>query len=183
MREFGIRRAVPADANSVAVLAAETFPLACPPSLPRVDIAAFIAEKLSPEAFERYLADPNYRLWVALVAADGQHAEELAGYAMAIHAEPSDPATARAVAKRPTVELSKIYLRTPFHGSGAAALLMQAVIAEAKEAGAGSVWLGVNQHNDRANRFYATQGFALVGERHFQVGNQSEADFVRELQV
>jgi ribosomal protein S18 acetylase RimI-like enzyme len=43
------------------------------------------------------------------------------------------------------------------------------------------VWLGVNQQNVRANRFYEKQGFVLRGTRFFQVGDSTEADYVREL--
>jgi ribosomal protein S18 acetylase RimI-like enzyme len=180
VRECGIRRAVPADASSLAALAAETFPLACPPTLSESDIQAFIELKLSVDAFQRYLADPDYRLWVAVPAPEPGADQEPAGYAMAIHGEPDDPETALAVVHRPTVELSKIYLRNRYHGSGTAARLMQAAIDDAREAGAASVWLGVNKLNDRANRFYAAQGFVVVGERRFRVGDQVEVDFVRE---
>jgi ribosomal protein S18 acetylase RimI-like enzyme len=58
---------------------------------------------------------------------------------------------------------------------------MEAAIAEAAATGAGSVWLGVNQQNMRANRFYEKQGFVLRGTRFFQVGDSTEADYVREL--
>jgi ribosomal protein S18 acetylase RimI-like enzyme len=42
------------------------------------------------------------------------------------------------------------------------------------------VWLGVNQLNARANRFYEKNGFAIVGEKKFLVGGKAEDDFVRE---
>ena len=48
-------------------------------------------------------------------------------------------------------------------------------------AGARSVWLGVNQRNERANRFYEKQGFAIVGTKRFLVGSRWFEDFVREL--
>jgi ribosomal protein S18 acetylase RimI-like enzyme len=57
---------------------------------------------------------------------------------------------------------------------------MGVAVDDARTGGAASVWLGVNQLNDRANRFYARHGFELVGERSFQVGDSLEADFVRE---
>jgi ribosomal protein S18 acetylase RimI-like enzyme len=81
----------------------------------------------------------------------------------------------------PTVELSKIYVRESHHGSGVATALMDAAISEAADSGAASVWLGVNQQNVRANRFYEKQGFVLRGTRFFQVGDSTEADYVREL--
>ena len=79
------------------------------------------------------------------------------------------------------MEISKIYLRQSAHGSGLAQKLLDVALAEAKAHGAQSVWLGVNQQNERANSFYERNGFVLVGERRFQVGDSLEEDFVREL--
>ena len=57
---------------------------------------------------------------------------------------------------------------------------MDATVGAAADTGAGSIWLGVNQYNARANRFYQKQGFALVGVRRFLVGRRWHDDFVRE---
>jgi ribosomal protein S18 acetylase RimI-like enzyme len=174
MSEVSIRRAEPADARLLAQLAAETFPLACPPSLSAEDIQAFIDLTLSQEAFGRYLCNPHYRIWLATAQSDA------VGYAMSVHREPQDPAIRVVLQGSPSVELSKMYVKSGYHGFGIATLLMAEVLADARFEGAQSVWLGVNHHNERANGFYDKEGFALVGERSFQVGRQIEADFVRE---
>jgi diamine N-acetyltransferase len=172
--EVGIRRATPADARTLAEVAAATFALACPPGTTEDNIALFIATSLSVERFEGYLQSPRHRLWLAF---EGEYA---IGYAMSVHGEPSDPDIRRSVVYRPGVELSKIYVRDTHHGSGVAADLMAHAIDEARESGAASVWLGVNQNNGRANRFYDKQGFELRGTRQFPVGDSLEADYVRE---
>ena len=87
---------------------------------------------------------------------------------------------AEAVKARPTVEISKIYVRVSAHGSGLAQELMSVAVESARDEGAQSVWLGVNQQNERANSFYERSGFLVVGERRFQVGESLEEDFVRE---
>jgi tRNA (guanine37-N1)-methyltransferase len=107
-------------------------------------------------------------------------ADELVGYVMTVSGEPGDPVIATAVRSRPTVEISKIYLRQSAHGSGIAQQLMDVAVEDAKAHGAQSVWLGVNQQNARANAFYERSGFLLVGERSFEVGENIECDFVRE---
>jgi len=174
MTKVSIRRATAQDASLLAKVAAETFRLACPPGTTEENILLFIDNKLSIGAFQVYLANPNYRLWLAVTDAG------CAGYAMAIHGEPEDPDIASAVAKRPTMELSKIYVRMEHHGHGVSQELMAAVLEESQTSGVSSVWLGVNQLNERANRFYQNQGFQLVGTRFFQVGGSQEADYVRE---
>ena len=52
-----IRVAGPADVPELADLAAATFGLACPPGMTQDRVDAFIADVLSPERFEAYLAD------------------------------------------------------------------------------------------------------------------------------
>ena len=61
-----------------------------------------------------------------------------------------------------------------------ATALMDASLAVARAAGAAGAWLGVNQHNARARRFYERSGFAVVGTKHFRVGDRVEDDFVLE---
>jgi tRNA (guanine37-N1)-methyltransferase len=56
---------------------------------------------------------------------------------------------------------------------------MQATIELARSRGAAAVWLGVNQQNAKANRFYEKHGFENVGTKHFRLGAKIEDDFVR----
>lgn len=167
-----IRRAGPGDADALAVLAAATFPLACPPWSTPEDHAAFIAAHLTAASFEGYLADPARDLLVA--EGDGV----LVGYTMLVAGEPYDADTAAVVPLRPTVELSKCYVLPGWHGGGVAGSLMTASIASARARGAAGVWLGVNGVNERAQAFYRRSGFEQVGERRFRVGDQVHHDLV-----
>jgi ribosomal protein S18 acetylase RimI-like enzyme len=161
----------------LARLAALTFPLACPPHTTDEAKAAHIARHLGEGSFARYLADPTRALFVA------ESDTGLLGYTMLVEGEPDDPDVAAAVTTRPAVELSKVYVHPDHHGAGIAAALVAATIEEAAARGAASVWLGVNQENARANRFYDKSGFALVGTKRFEVGDRYEDDFVRELRL
>ena len=164
-----------ATADQVAELAdvaARTFPLACPPSVGPDDVAAFIAENLSGERFTGYLADPDRTVLTAL--ADGR----ILGYAMMIRGLPDDPDVAAAVTVRPTVELSKMYVLPEVHGGGAATALMSAALQHAHSHAAASVWLGVNQRNQRAQRFYAKHGFTVTGTKRFRLGGHWDQDYV-----
>lgn len=171
---MSISRALPADAHRVSELAIATFPLACPPGTTQENIDQFCATKLSPKSFEAYLTDPRIQIWFA------SYEDELVGYVMSVSGEPDDPVIAEAISTRPTVEISKIYVRANAHGSGIAQQLMSVAVENARAEGAQSVWLGVNQQNERANTFYERNGFLVVGARRFQVGESLEEDFVRE---
>lgn len=173
----GIRPATADDAATLHAVAAETFPLACPPHTTAEAIADFIASHLSEAAFERYLADPERALFLAEVGVTA------AGYTMVVFGEPADADAAASVTTRPTAELIKCYVRAGHHGAGVAAALVAASVDAARARGAASVWLGVNQENERANRFYEKQGFALVGAKRFLVGERYEEDYVRELRL
>ena len=161
------------DVAALAELAAETFPLACPPTVPDDDVAAFIATHLGAEHFAGYLADAGRTV---LAARSG---DRILGYAMLISARPMLVGLAKpSVPGRPTVELSKMYVRADAHGSGVAASLMAAAIDTACDDGLASVWLGVNQRNARAQAFYHKSGFTVCGTRTFALGAHIEQDFV-----
>lgn len=165
--------AVEADLPELADVAARTFPLACPPAVTRENIAVFIDAHLSAARFGDYLADPEREVFVARTPD-----RRIVGYAMLIRGIPDDDDVQRAVTVRPAVEVSKIYVLPESHGGGAAAALMAAAIRRAEELGAQSVWLGVNQQNRRAQRFYTKHGFVVAGIRTFRLGNAVENDYV-----
>jgi ribosomal protein S18 acetylase RimI-like enzyme len=153
------------DVAELADVAARTFPLACPPATAPEDIAAFVDTNLSAERFAEYLADPRRAILTAV------RGGRIVGYAMLIRDDDD------------AVELSKIYVLPDHHGGAVSRALMDRALATAEEWGARRVWLGVNQANERAQRFYAKSGFTISGTRTFQVGARLENDYlmVREL--
>ncbi|WP_010205568.1 GNAT family N-acetyltransferase [Salinibacterium sp. PAMC 21357] len=169
-----VRSAMLTDVELLQELARQTFPLACPSTTTADAIAKFIAEHLSAESFRGYLNDDARQTLIAEV--DGQPA----GYALFCTDEPRDPDVAHALTVRPTIELSKCYVLAEFHGAGVARELIAGGISRAQTQGFAAMWLGVNQENVRANRFYEKMGFQLVGTKKFLVGERWEDDYVRE---
>ena len=169
-----IRPALLADAAALAAVAAATFPLACPPHTSDEAKADFIAKNLTETSFTGYLGDEERALFLAEL--DG----EPVGYTMLVFGEPHDADVAAAITLRPTVELSRVYVLPGHHGAGVSSALMEASLDEARSRGVVGVWLGVNEENARANRFYEKSGFARVGSKKFLVGERWEDDFVRE---
>jgi len=169
-----VRAAVRDDAALLHRLAAATFALACPPHTTIEAIEDFIGTVLSETSFAGYLSDPQRALFIAEDNGVG------AGYAMVVFGEPADADAAAAISIRPTAELSKIYVLEGHHGQGVADALIERSLDEARARGSQGAWLGVNQENERANRFYEKSGFAKVGTKRFLVGDRYEEDFVRE---
>jgi diamine N-acetyltransferase len=169
-----VQRASLADVDALAKVAKATFALACPPGTTEENIRSFIEQNLSAEALTDYLHSGRHRLWLA------KKDDDPVGYALSIHEDPAAHKIGDTVVVTPTVELSKIYVVENEHGAGVATLLLEEVVVEATLSSARSVWLGVNQFNARANRFYEKHGFELCGTRQFQVGERLEEDFVRQ---
>lgn len=124
-----------------------------------VNIAAFVKANLTAARFAEYLADPQRAIMTAT------RDDRIIGYAMLVRDDDA-------------AELSKMYVAPEHHGTGVATALMDLALTTAGEWGVGRMWLGVNQANERAQRFYAKSGFEVSGTRTFQVGAGRENDFV-----
>ena len=169
-----VRRAELTDAATLHDLALRTFGLACPPGTTQEAVDDFLATTLSAASFEHYLADADRELFIAF---DGESA---LGYTMLVFGEPTDPDVIKAISLHPTCELSKVYVLADQHGQGVSGALMDASLDAARARGCAGIWLGVNQFNPRANRFYEKHGFENVGTKRFLLGGIYEDDFVRE---
>lgn len=169
---LSVTEATESDVDDLADVAARTFPLACPPSATPDNVTAFIAAQLSRDRFADYLGDSRR---VVLSARDGNR---MVGYAMLIRGVTDDADVQAAVSLRPAVELSKMYVLPDAHGAGVSAALMAAALEQGRRLGAACVWLGVNQENLRAQRFYAKHGFEASGTKTFRLGVGLEHDYV-----
>lgn len=143
--------------------------------MPPESVQRFIDANLTADRFEEYVADPGRAVLIAEVGGIG------VGYAMLVHGEPYDADVRAVVRHRPTTELSKIYVLPSGHGGGIARDLLAAALEVARGVGAAGMWLGTNQRNERAQRFYLKSGFEQVGTKRFWVGDHYEDDYVFEL--
>lgn len=176
----------PEDASRLAALAARTFPDACPPEMAAAEYESFVAENLSTERFEEYLA-PDGPWLVVTIEADGRPV----GYTLSLipagggvaGAEEDAPVGAlEKVLDGPLVELSKFYVERAWHSSGAAYLLgcetLRRLSDATRDFPAPFVWLGTNKANRRAMKAYRKFGFRRVATRAFKVGGVMNDDVV-----
>ncbi|OZE40303.1 GNAT family N-acetyltransferase [Rhodococcus sp. 05-2254-6] len=173
-----VRVAARTDARRVAEVAASTFPLACPPGTRPEDIAQFVSNVLSAEHFENYIDDA-----ARTVLIDETGDADVVGYAMLVSGPPADPGIRATLSPEPTMEVSKLYVQPTQHGSGAAGRLMSSSLDHARHSGCATAWLGVNQQNVRAQKFYAKHGFEIVGIKTFVVGVQTHDDYVMQVRL
>ena len=81
------------------------------------------------------------------------------------------------IKKWKALELKRIYVLKEFHGMGIAQKLMDHYLQFATENKYEVVWLGVWEHNLRAQKFYEKYGFVNTGYTHdFPIGNTPQTD-------
>jgi diamine N-acetyltransferase len=82
------------------------------------------------------------------------------------------------VKKYKALELKRLYVLNTHHGKGIAQMLMDYYLNFAIENDFELVWLGVWEHNIRAQKFYEKYGFVNSGFTHdFPIGNTPQTDF------
>jgi len=79
------------------------------------------------------------------------------------------------------VQLQKIYLHPAFLGQGIGKALLEQSKDIAREAGAGKLWLAVEEQNENAIAFYHRTGWTTTGEFDFRIGSQTFHFFRMEL--
>lgn len=164
-----IRRATPSDANLLAELGATTFSETFAADNSAEDMAAYLAASFSPEKQAAELSDPLSTFLIAEINGS------TVGYAML---RPNEPA--KRVSNERPVELVRLYVSGQWHGRGIGAALMQACLDEARRQDYRTLWLGVWEHNNRAQAFYRKWKFHQVGEHIFQLGADPQNDILME---
>lgn len=162
-----IRRATVTDAGLLAELGARTFYDTFAVDNTPEDMNAYLSSSFSPALQAAELADTSTIFLIA------ESDETAVGYAkLQSNAAPS------CVAGATPIELCRLYVSRTVIGSGAGAALMQACVDEAKLRGYKTMWLGVWEHNRRAQKFYERWGFQIAGEQDFQLGSDAQTDWV-----
>jgi len=168
-----LRPAEAADTDALAALAREAFVAAFGHLYRAEDLAAFLAEHKTAEAYRQALADPASAIEVAEI--DGT----LAGFCQL--RLPSEFAS-RSDASRP-IALQQLYTDPVLTGRGIGAALMDWALARARGLGCDAMQLSVYSENHRAQRFYARYGFAKIADIEFMVGSHRDAEFLFEMRL
>ena len=129
---------------------------------------AYCRASYRPDVQAAEIADPDMR---TIVCEDG--AGTLIGYGQ-LRLRDATPSVAAGQPAR----IQRIYVDAAWHGAGVARSLMDELLAMARAAGADRIWLGVWEHNPRAQAFYRKLGFAVVGEHAFRFGDETQTDLV-----
>ena len=165
--EINIRRLGVDDAAVLALMARQTFYDTFVDSCTEDDMELFLNLHYNEEQIRKELQDDNGFCFFAEV-----HAVPVAYLYFK-----EDYDSFSKMKEWKAVELKRIYVLKEFHGQRIAQKLMDYILNFAIENKYEVVWLGVWEHNVRAQKFYAKYGFINSGYTHdFPIGSTPQTD-------
>lgn len=163
-----IRRAVLADAAVLSAISKQTFYDTFTGTCTEEDMQSFLDAYFNLNQVTMELNNENDFYYLA--EADGK----VVGYLRLMEDYTSLPE----IRKWKALELKRIYVVKEFQGKGVAHRLMDFAFSFANERRYEVIWLGVWEHNYRAQKFYEKYGFEKSGHMHdFPIGNTPQSDY------
>lgn len=165
--EINIRRVTIDDVSLLSEIAKATFYDTFTGTCTVEDMQSFLEKYFSEQQLGTEIKNPDNHIFFA--EADGtavaylQFMEDYSGFPL--------------MKKWKSLELKRIYVLKDFQGKGIAQKLMDFILSFGVENKYEVVWLGVWEHNLRAQRFYEKYGFVNSGHTHdFPIGNTPQTD-------
>lgn len=158
-----LRDVVKGDVPSLSVLASDTFIETFGALYTQEDVQAHLKDKCSEQYFIDAMAEGAR---VALVS----DADTLVGY---VKWGKVELPTAHSNGAR---EIHRLYVRATHQAQGIGAQLFEYAMHAC--AAAPEIYLGVWEHNTKAQRFYARYGFSHAAEYTYYVGAQADRDLI-----
>lgn len=165
--QITIRRITLDDIAVLSAMAKQTFYDTFKYTCSNVDMNAFLEEHYNEKQVTKELSNENDKFF--FVEVDRQPA----GYIRFMEDYSAFPLMKQWKA----LELKRIYVLKEFHGMGIAQKLMELIFDYAKQQDYKVIWLGVWEHNLRAQKFYAKYDFENSGHTHdFPIGDTPQTD-------
>ena len=156
--QIKIVRASVADSELLAIIGRQSFIESHGHSAAKEDIDHYIATKLSADFFREDISDPGNIYHIIF------YGDEPAGYSKIILNFPQPDIEQQHVTK-----LERIYLLAKFFPFKLGQALFNFNLQLSKSQFQSGMWLFVWKENQRAFKFYARNGFRIIGEYDFQV--------------
>ena len=162
-----IRRILLEDAAVLAKISRQTFYDTFTGTCTEDDMQSFLEQYFNLEQVQSELGNPDDYYFFA----------EVEGKPVGYIRFMQDYNNWELVKKWKALELKRLYVLQQYHGKGIAQQLMDFFILFAQQNQYQLVWLGVWEHNVRAQKFYEKYGFADSGHRHdFPIGDTAQTD-------
>ena len=165
--EINIRRITEKDVAALTAIARQTFYDTFTGTCTEADMQTFLDQYYNPAQLGTELNNPETFCFFS----------EIEGRPVAYLQFMEDYKNFPMMKKWKALELKRIYVLKEFHGMGIAQKLMDHYLQFATENKYEVVWLGVWEHNLRAQKFYEKYGFVKTGyTHHFPIGNTPQTD-------
>lgn len=165
--DYQIKAVTRADVSSLQQISRETFRATFNKFTAPADMDRFLKEDYETKKLLNEIANPNSRFFFLIVAG------QIAGY---LKINVGSAQTEQL--KENALEVERIYLREAFQHQGFGNILLDYAEEIARREHKDYLWLGVYEHNTNAQRFYKRHGFKRVSEHVFQVGDDSQVDYL-----
>jgi ribosomal protein S18 acetylase RimI-like enzyme len=163
-----IRHANVGDAELLQGLACRTFYDTFKGTAEEEDFEAAFAVWFAIPALRARISDPATTVFIA------EDGDTPAGFMILRQHHPHFPSGAPEAGG---LELQNFYLEKDYHSTGVAQRMMKLYFDLAKDLRLSYLWLGVWEHNYRAQRFYTKMGFSYTGYEHpFPIHNTPQTD-------
>jgi ribosomal protein S18 acetylase RimI-like enzyme len=167
MKNLLIRPASLDDVHTLQTIGIRTFSEAFAEKNTEADMAMYLMKAFSTKRIERELQDPEVQYHLAV---NDQH---LIGYMKintgSVQSESFGPGH---------LEIERIYVLAEAQGHGVGQILLEEALRIAQNAGIGTIWLGVWEHNLPAIRFYERNAFVAFGKHDFMLGEDRQTDIL-----
>ena len=165
--EIKLRKITTADVKLLSAIAKQTFFDTFTGTCTEADMQEFLEEYFNEPRLAKEISDENNFYFFA------EYDGDPVGYLQFMEDYSSLPL----IKKWKALELKRIYVLKEFHGKGIAQQLIEFILSFAKDNSYEVVWLGVWEHNYRAQQFYKKYGFVDSGYRHdFPIGGTPQTD-------
>ena len=168
MEQITIRRATLADAVKLSAISIQTFYDTFTGTCTEEDMDLFLKDYFHLKQVQLELSNENDFYYLA-----EQHGK-VVGYLRWMEDYNNFPL----MKQWKSLELKRIYVLKEFHGKGVAQQLMDFILQYASTNQYQVVWLGVWEHNLRAQKFYEKYSFVNSGHTHdFPIGTTPQTDW------
>ena len=165
--QITIRRCTVADATTLSHIACRTFYDTFFDTCTEEDMEGFLEQHYNTDQLESELGNP----------ADYYYFAEIDGKPVGYLRFAENPVPYERDNDEKALELNRLYVDEQYHGRGIAKLLMAFYEHFAARNGYKYLWLGVWEHNARAQAFYRKFGYRFNGHKHdFPIGSTPQMD-------
>lgn len=171
MSNFKLKPAQLENAEALQLLCKQTFYETFTGTCTEKDMENYLFKTFPLSRIQQEIADPDAKV---ILLFDGS---ELVGYTKLGHHQLPE------LSAYSCIEIERLYVAKSLLGKGAGALLMQACLQQAIHESAELIYLGVWEHNYRAQRFYSKYGFEVFGEHPFPIESTPQTDLWMKLEV